>query len=220
MNPALDPQHGRTLELGLEARPGPRLQLEAMGFWTRLEDQLIPFEVPSAPGRSFFRNAGSSRIHGLELSAFVLLSDGLRIRGAYTFTDARFREFELQGVSMGGNRLPGVTRHRLEAVPRWDVSSREGRPGGFLELRLLYNGDLPVDDANSDFAAPFALVDLRGEVQSWRLGKRELSFLGGVTNLLDRSYSTAVSVNAFGGRYFEPGPGRSFYLGIRAGLSP
>jgi iron complex outermembrane receptor protein len=39
-----------------------------------------------------------------------------------------------------------------------------------------------------------------------------------VGNLLDRAYNTSVVINAFGGRYYEPGPGRTFYAGARLTL--
>jgi iron complex outermembrane recepter protein len=37
----------------------------------------------------------------------------------------------------------------------------------------------------------------------------------GVMNLFDAEYNTSVVVNAFGGRFFEPGPARSAYAGAR-----
>jgi iron complex outermembrane receptor protein len=46
----------------------------------------------------------------------------------------------------------------------------------------------------------------------------EFSPFAGVTNLLDRGYNTSVVINAFGGRYYEPGPGRSLYAGLRMQL--
>jgi iron complex outermembrane receptor protein len=54
-----------------------------------------------------------------------------------------------------------------------------------------------------------------------RLGHRGIE-TGGVTvkpfaavdNLLDERYASSVVVNAFGGRYYEPGPERSFSLGV------
>jgi iron complex outermembrane receptor protein len=36
-----------------------------------------------------------------------------------------------------------------------------------------------------------------------------------VSNLLGRRYDAAVVVNAFGGRFFEPGPGQTFQAGLR-----
>lgn len=216
MNPNLDPQRGRTLELGLEARPASGVQLEVVHFRTRVEDQLIPFQLPEAPGRSFFRNAGASEVDGLEVAAFGLLPGGFRLRGAYTYSDARFRDFVLEGSSLAGNRIPGLAAHRLEVLGFWDLPLPQRLPRGFLEARVVYQGEVFVDDPNSDTAAPFALLDLRGGLDGLTLAGRELSLFFGVNNLLDRAHSTAVSVNAFGGRFFEPGPGRSLYLGLRA----
>jgi iron complex outermembrane receptor protein len=100
------------------------------------------------------------------------------------------------------------------------MHSGQERARGFLEGRLLYSGAVPVDDENSDQAEPYAMLDLRAGLDGWRVLGRDLSLFGGITNSLDRSYTTAVSVNAFGGRFFEPGPGRSTYLGIRASFLP
>jgi len=35
-----------------------------------------------------------------------------------------------------------------------------------------------------------------------------------VSNVFDVTYNSSVVVNAFGARYFEPGPGRTFSLGM------
>jgi hypothetical protein len=36
--------------------------------------------------------------------------------------------------------------------------------------------------------------------------------------VLDARYNASVTVNAFGGRYYEPGPGRTVYLGLAVDL--
>jgi iron complex outermembrane receptor protein len=40
----------------------------------------------------------------------------------------------------------------------------------------------------------------------------------GVTNVLDARYVTAVTVNANGARYFEPGARRALYVGADVSL--
>jgi len=42
----------------------------------------------------------------------------------------------------------------------------------------------------------------------------------GITNLLGVDYNTSVVVNAARGRFYEPGPGRSFYAGLEVRLGP
>jgi iron complex outermembrane receptor protein len=42
----------------------------------------------------------------------------------------------------------------------------------------------------------------------------DVSLFGGVDNIFDEVYNTSVSVNAFGGRYFDPAAGRAVYAGV------
>ncbi len=219
-NPSLQPQRGRVLEVGMAAGAGRPLQVEGTFFHTRITDELVPFEVPEAAGRVFYRNAGRSRYRGVEVAAFSVFPGGVRVRGAYTWTDARFQEFSPDGQRMDGNRVPGVAPHRMDVVGNWRREAA-GRVGGpFLEVRALYQGRVPVDDGNEHAAAPYTLLELRGGVDEVAVAGGRWSVFGGITNLLDRRYTTSVAVNAFGGRFFEPGPGRSLYLGVRTTLFP
>lgn len=51
-----------------------------------------------------------------------------------------------------------------------------------------------------------------------RLGRVTLSPFVGVSNLLDAEYNTSVVVDAFGRRFYEPGPGRGLYAGAEVRL--
>jgi iron complex outermembrane receptor protein len=46
----------------------------------------------------------------------------------------------------------------------------------------------------------------------------EVAPFAGIDNLLDARYNAAVTINAAGGRYYEPGPGRTFHAGVRVGV--
>jgi iron complex outermembrane receptor protein len=72
-----------------------------------------------------------------------------------------------------------------------------------------------VDDGNTDAADAYSLLEARGGLREIRVGRASLSPFAGVGNILNRRYVTAVSINAFGGRFFDPGPSRSAYLGLR-----
>jgi len=219
-NPSLQPQKGRALEAGMAAGAGGPIQVEGTVFHTRITDELVPFEVPEAAGRVFYRNAGRSRYRGVEVAVFSAFPGGMRFRGAYTWTDARFLEFSPDGQTMNGNRVPGVAPHRLDVVGSWRRET-PGRAGGpFLEVRALYQGRVPVDDENEHAASPYTVLELRGGLDEVEVAGGRWSVFGGITNLLDRRYSASVAVNAFGGRFYEPGPGRSFYLGVRSDLFP
>jgi iron complex outermembrane receptor protein len=36
----------------------------------------------------------------------------------------------------------------------------------------------------------------------------------GVNNLFDEEFNSNIRINAYGGRYYEPAPGRNGYLGV------
>ncbi len=212
-NPELEPQEGTSAELGVRIRAGEMVSGEVTGYRTNLRNELIPFEVVDSPGRTYFRNAGSSLHQGLE-TTLTLDPPTLPIRGdlTYTWTDARFRSFELEDEDLSDNRIPGLAPHRGHVALRTT-------PGDlFGEVSATYAHRIPVNDSNSEFTPSHTLMDLRMGLRQMPVGELTLSPWIAVTNVLDRNYMASVAVNAFGGRYYEPGPGRSFQVGMRAGF--
>ena len=207
-NPDLEPQRGWTVESGIRGTLGSRSAYDITVFHTTLTNQLVPFEVPAAPGRTFYRNAGKSRVRGFEFSTRTRLSSLLAARLAYGYVDARFTEFAVGDNTFDDNRVPGLAPHRLEGALRM------GRGVWFGELRVETRGEVPANDANDAAANGFTLVELRFGATGVRAGGLRLSPFAAVTNVTDVRYASSVVVNAFGGRYFEPGPDRGGYLGL------
>jgi iron complex outermembrane recepter protein len=207
-NPDLDPTRSRALEAGVRTGAAGRWSVEATAFRVDLEDELVPFEVPDVPGRTYYRNAGESRHEGWELSGVWSAGAGVRLRIAWTHVDARFGPQGQGEQALDGKRIPGLARDRVDGVLGLD------RGGGFVELRGIHQGAIPVDDLNRAWSPAFALWDLRVGLHALRLGSRvSVAPFAAVTNLAGRSYDTSVVVNAAGGRYFEPGPGRTLQVG-------
>ncbi len=207
LNPDLDPQRGWTVEAGLRGARG-RLSYDAAAFWTRLSGQLVPFEVASHPGRRFYRNSGRSRVGGLDASVRAAATDWLSARASYSYVDARFVDFAAGGDRFDGNRIPGAAPHRFEAALKATSAA------WFAELRAEARGRVPADNANDAGADGFVLLDARAGLADARVGGLQMSPFFGVTNLTNARYASSVVVNAFGGRYFEPGPGRGGYAGV------
>jgi iron complex outermembrane recepter protein len=211
-NPELDPQRTTSYELGAKGRIAQGLLWEVTGYRAHVEDQLISFEVPDAPGRTFFRNAGASRHDGVELALAGAPLPWLRTRLAFTHLDARFRDYTVGATDLSGNRVPGVAPRRVEAaltfLPR-------GAWYGGIELR--HAGETPATDANDAHSVAYTVVDARMGVERARVGVLTLSPFLGVANLFDAAYDAAVAVNAVGGRYYEPAPGRTLHVGLAVG---
>jgi iron complex outermembrane receptor protein len=113
------------------------------------------------------------------------------------------------GTSFNGNRVPGVSPLQMSAFasvqPTW----------GLVAVEALRNGRLAVNNANTAWADPYTLFNAR---VVFRVPAR-FSFepVIGVDNIFDETWVSNVVVNATGGRFFEPGPGRTIYFAFRMG---
>lgn len=213
-NPELDPQRAVNYELGLRGRLGDRVTYSAAGFYSDVRDLLVPFEVPGAPSRRFFRNVGLARHSGAELELRVRPLAGVQLVAAYTYADHRFRRYQTAADTLDGNEIPGVPRHYAH------VSLRYRSPAGlWAALDNTWSGGYYVDDNNMARNDAWAMTALRvgwqGVIARWRLAP----FLG-VQNVFDSRYVGSVVVNARGGRYYEPAPPRNLYVGLSIGAAP
>lgn len=216
-NASLNPQRTRSVEAGVNG--SVRLGTIAGSYQLTtyaavVEDALIPFEVASAPGRQYFRNAGQTRHRGIEVGTSLVFPRNFALRGAFTHTQARFQEY---AVTTGttttvydGKSLPGVAPNRADITLSW-LPSRF-----FVDWEARTQSRMPVNDANSEHAADYVIHGLRVGARGIAFGPLEFAPHAGVLNLFDRRYMTSVVVNAFGGRYYEPGPPTSVYGGMSA----
>lgn len=209
-NPDLRPQETVSYEAGAKGALGPAASWELTAYTADVTNALIPFEVAGAPDRQFFRNAGSARHRGTEAGLSLRPAPWLDGRIAYTWTDARFEEYVVDDDDLHGNRIPGIAPHRAELT-----ATVTGRGGAFVTLDGRYSSRTPVDDANGSHSPSYVVFDLRGGLRALRVGRAEIAPVVGVGNLLDEAYNSSVVVNAFGGRFFEPAPGRTVHGGVR-----
>lgn len=210
-NPSLEPQRATNYEIGARGLLGAGLSYAIAGYVTDVRDELIPFEVPGSPNRRFFRNAGSARHSGIELQASARLRDVLTVIAAYTYADHTFEEFRTEADTLDGNRVPGVPRHYGYVSLRYEASW-----DGWVALDHTLSSTFFVNDDNTARNEAWHTTGVRagweGRLEAWRLAP----FVG-VTNVFDRRYVGSVVVNARGGRYYEPAPGRAVYVGVSIG---
>lgn len=207
-NPELEPQRLVSFEVGSRMLPAKAASLQLGAYASVIRDALVPFEVPGVAGRQFFRNAGKATVRGVESALGVRATDWMQVELAYTLTDARFRDFTVGGRSYAGNRMPGVAPHRVDLT----LTARNAQ-GAFGAVDIRSMTRTPANDANDAHAPAYAVTDLRAGLGERSVGRLHASLHGGVQNLFDTRYSSSLSVNAFGRRYFEPAPMRTFYVG-------
>ncbi len=233
LNGALQAERGTSYEVGARGNLfASRLLYEVNVFDFELRQTIV--SSTTSQGTVVFANTGSTHQRGLEaaLSGWlwqqppiicVVYRDaskqmprqektGLRAWASYAYNDFRFGSYASGGRDLGGNRLTGTTPHTLSAGLAFSE-----RHGFYLSPNLSHQARVTLNDANTEQAAGYWVFGARG---GWQrpLGRHlETNIYAGLDNATDRHYSLGNDLNAFGGRYFQPAPGRSWYTGAQVG---
>ena len=207
-NRDLDAQTADNVELGLRGS-FERVAYEVALFRIDLQKELIPFELASQPGRTFYANAGESTRTGFESALTWTAGNGLSAELSYTYSNFSFDEFtDDNGNDFAGNQLPGVPEH-------FGYFSLSFAPGNGLSatIETIYSGSLYANNANSERVANYVVANVRASHEFAR-GRWRLRPYIGINNVFDEQYNGNIRINAFGSRFFEPAPERNYYAGI------
>jgi iron complex outermembrane receptor protein len=216
LNFDLKPADSTNFEAGVKTRFGEFTRLTTTLFHSDTEDDIVTGPAPF-PGRNTFVNAERTTREGAEFAlSTAAFNAALTLDVAYTYTRARFEEFvNFAGLDLSGNQIPGVPEHSAYAELAW----RHVRSGFTTGLEGRWADKVFVDDINSASADSYVVVNFhagfRQDVGTWRFEE----FLR-VDNIADEEYVSSVVVNAVNGRFFEPGPPRTYMLGFTASYSP
>ena len=215
-NTGLDPQHAWNYEVGARGALGDRFSYSGTVFQADVRDALIPYEI-AAP-RFYYRNAGSTRHRGMELSGSLAVVDGVSVNVIWTYSKYRFRDYSFTD-SLGtqhvldGRELSGIPENWFHTIVRAQPS---GFGGIWAEVQLSYSSGYFVSDTQPTRTSPWWATNVRlgweGNTGRVRLGP----FLG-VNNAFNHLYVSSVVINAARNRFYEPAPGRNAYLGLTVG---
>lgn len=212
-NPDLKPQRSLNYELGAKVLSKDRLSFDLALFQIQLRDELVPYQLVSAPGRTFFRNAGQSSRQGLEAALNLRLEQHLYFTLNYTLSDFTYQAYEANGVSFEGNQQPAVPRHQVFGILQWAPLS-----GFFLAAQARNISKVFVNDANTTQDAAYTLASARAS-QTFKLGKSWIiEPFAGINNIFGVAFTNNILLNAVGNRFFEPGAAQAtYYGGIKLG---
>ena len=226
VNARLQAERGLSYELGSRGTLlNQRLTFEVALFDLRLRNTIVGRS--NEQGTQLFANAGTTRQRGAELalSSWLWQPDGagatavtpaaaapagLRVWTSYAYNRFRFGRYEPLGQNFNGNRLTGTAPHTLSAG--LDFAARAGF---YANPTLSHQARLPLNDANTEYAAGYWVFGARAGWRRALPAGLALDVFGGLDNATDRNYSLGNDLNAFGGRYFQPAPGRSWYGGLQ-----
>jgi iron complex outermembrane recepter protein len=206
INRELKPQRSITYEAGLKGVRTSGWQYNAAVFATRVQDELIPYDIPASGGRRYFRNAGRTSRRGVELGT-GFTAGPLDLGGAYTYANYRFVDFTADTAHYAGNRIPGIPRQTFQA------SAAVRSLVGTLVTEATLADRMFVNDANSEASPGYAIINAR-LVSIASMGPSAAEITLGAQNIFNRRYVSSVNVNAAGGKFYEPGSQRSVYVGV------
>jgi iron complex outermembrane receptor protein len=128
--------------------------------------------------------------------------------GSFTLNDFKFGEYQAGNSNFRGNKLTGIPDQVFTAGLQSEFLNHF-----YFNLNFNYTGGMPLNDVNTVYASAYRLWQSK---IGWKTKvKRKLLdtyFL--VDNISDEQYSLGNDINAFGGRFFNPAPGRNILLGI------
>ena len=205
INPDLQPQRTLTLELGSKGLlSGHALQWDLAVFESHVNDELVPFDIPNGNGRRYFRNAGRTLRRGGEVG-LTGETGPLSWHAAYEYSHFRYVSYAVGTTSYAGKRIPGVPEQALAAAAAYRLGDLS------LSATADFAGVMDVDDANSAQSPGRAIfgVAVGREV---RVAGTRLSPLVALQNIGGVHSVGSLSINATGGKFYEPAPGRTLLV--------
>lgn len=217
-NAALRPQKSTQQEIGAKWR-GDAVELDASVFHIATRDEIGV--LTNSGGRSSFQNVGRTRRSGVELAGAWQVAPRWRTQLAVGTLKASYRDGFLTCVGTpcpaanvpvaAGNRIAGTNGGSAYAELAWRpfAEAADGEVG--VEWRGVKRA--AVNDVNSESAPGYGVLNLRAR-RGWTVGTWRAELTARVDNLADRRYAGSVIVNDGNGRFYEPAPGRTFWVGL------
>ena len=204
LNLELEPARALNYELGWKGL-WAKTRMEANVFFIESTNEILPYELEAFPGRSFYRNAGATQRWGVEVFGSYQWEQW-ELQASMTQAQYRFTE----NNTSEGNTLPGIPNSQF--FLQLGYTSKQNWQ---FQLTGEHIGSLYADTANAVQIEAFQKVRLQGG-KTIALGNLELNLFAGINNLFDVRYFDNIRLNAFGGRYYEPAPGRNAFFGLSA----
>ena len=121
------------------------------------EDELIPFELPAFPDRTFYSNAGKSDRTGVETAISWRSDRGLGVDASYTWSNFEFDEFiDDNANDFSGNQLPGFPKQFRYLGFNYDQEN------GFSSVfGIIYSGEQYANHSNREKVSRYTTGNFR-----------------------------------------------------------
>ena len=212
INLSLNAEKGTNYDIGFRGTV-KHLSFDVNAFLFSLENTIV--QRRDAGGGELFINAGKTMQRGIESSlnypflrsVSFLAQSNLWL--SHTYHYFKYEEFKQLTTDFSGNRLPGVAPHTISTG--MDVLAKNGISAN---INYYYSDKIPLNDANSEYANSYHLLNARAGFEKRFAGKWLSKLSVGAENILDQRYSLGNDINAFGGRYYNAAAGRNYYASL------
>lgn len=215
LNEDLEAEKGVNYEAGFRGYTlNNRLSFDVVGFYFRLSETIVSQQQVSSV--AVFRNAGATSQKGIETALSYTLFDDpekalslFKVWGSYTYNHFRFKDFTKGEADLAGNEITGVAPHT--ATAGLDLATKLGL---YFNLTANYTSEIPLNDENTIYADSYFILGSRVGLRRNLGNHLAFEVFGGADNLTDQKYSLGNDINAFGARYYQPAPDRTYYGGL------
>jgi iron complex outermembrane receptor protein len=227
INPTLQAEKAMNYELNAKGNLlKSRLAYDLSVFKMDMKGELIAQSIQQ--GITIYNNAGKTSHNGVELALSYQVFKpedeqqvvSLRPFVALTYSDFKFKDYKTLNAqnqvtaTYDGNKLTGIAPWVLNAG-----IDLETRIGIYFYGSYFYSDRLPLNDANADFNPAYQVLNAKIGYKKQFAKCLELNVYAGLDNILNKNYSSIVSLNAvgYGGAqpaYYSPSPKRNGYAGL------
>ena len=219
--PYLQPEQGWNFEVGAKGSLlNNRLDINMALYYFDLEDAIV--SRTDTAGNNFYVNAGGAIQKGFELwlKGYIIRNSrkdhsiirALNIWNSFTFQPYFFKNYSDGGNDYSGNHLTGIPQYTN--VLGIDLRLKNSVYGALI---LNCTAAIPLDDANDIYARPYQLLQIKGGKQI-EIFNVPVNVFVGIDNVLNETYSRGNNINVAGNNYYNPAPGRNFFVGGKLNL--
>ena len=207
-NSNLKPVISPSAEIGWKIKNKDFYNLNLTFYHSASTNELIPFEIESEPGRTYYRNAGSTRKSGLEFYSMINIQGVYKLKAAYTLADHIYKTYHLKEINLDKKKIPLSPKHQ---------SAFELQLSSFfnsnLVFRLISVGDFFADDLNNTIIKGYTILDF-GVSKKLKLFQNNFELQLYFENVLNELYFSNIRMNAYGGRFYEPSDESSVLISL------
>tara|TARA_Y100001978_G_scaffold184157_1_gene182295 strand:- start:911 stop:2992 length:2082 start_codon:yes stop_codon:yes gene_type:complete len=208
-SPELRPQRNQIRELGIFIENSLARHGEIVLFESKVENEIVPYEVEDEPSRSYFKNAGITRRRGLEFTLSTNPYKSLEFQYTHTHAEYKFIKFGHGEDILNGNFLPAIPRYFGKFNILFSLTSNLN-----VDAEIYYSGKVYFDDHNTAEGNGYLLTNLKIE-SVFNIFERGTTLFIYIGNVFDTDYNSNIRINAYNDRYYEPAPSRYYSVGLK-----